>query len=103
MNDETPHGVPHERRTAQLAGRLRRSVALLTAGHRRTEVVEVVGDAHSEREAREAVSDLLSIDEEQAAEVVEMPVAAFTRERMQAREEEVARLEDRLADLQKDR
>lgn len=88
-----------ERRVALLMGRLRRTGALLTASRRRTEVVEVVGKANSDDEAVEAVSELLDIEQDDAAEVVDMPVKAFTGERVRARQDEIDRLEERLAEL----
>jgi DNA gyrase/topoisomerase IV subunit A len=94
--------VSRERRIKQLIGRLRRSAALLVASRRRHEVVEVVGEAATDEEATRAVSELLDIDEDRAAEVVEMPVHSFTQERVKAREEETARLEERLASLRAD-
>jgi hypothetical protein len=91
--------VQRERRAQQLIGRLRRSVALLVATRRRHEVVDTVAAAETHEEATEAVGELLDIDEESAAEVVEMPVHSFTQERVKAREDETARLEERLATL----
>ena len=88
--------VPREHRVKQLMGRLRRSAALLLASHRRDEVVETVARAETDEEAADAVSELLDVDKDCAAEVVEMPVSSFTRERTRAREEETARLEERL-------
>ncbi len=99
--DETAD-VSRERRTKQLIGRWRRSVALLMASRRRHEVVEVVGQAKTDEDAAKAVSELLDIDEVRAAEVVDMPVHAFTQERVKAREEETVRLEERLASLRSD-
>ena len=72
---------------------------MLVASRRRHEVVEVVGRAETDEEATEAVSELLDIDEDSAVEVVEMPVHSFTQERVQAREDETAMLEERLATL----
>ncbi len=80
-------------------GRLRRSTALLSASRRRHEVVEVVAEAETDEQAREAVGELLEIDEESAGEVIEMPVKAFTQDRIKAREDETQQLEERLAAL----
>jgi cyanate lyase len=80
-------------------GRLRRTGALLMASRRRNEVVEVVGQAETDDEAVEAVSELLGVEPDHAAEVVDMPVKGFTNERVKAREEEVERLEERLHEL----
>jgi DNA gyrase/topoisomerase IV subunit A len=99
---EEPVDVPREHRVRQLVGRLRRSAALLLASHRRDEVVETVARAETDEEATDAVSELLDVDRETASEVVEMPVSSFTRERTRAREEETARLEERLASLREE-
>lgn len=56
--------------------------------------------AKSDEEAAGAVSELLEIDGDLAAEVVDMPVKAFTHERLEARERETERLEQAVTTLQ---
>jgi DNA gyrase/topoisomerase IV subunit A len=82
-----------------LRDRLQRCSALLTASRRRDEVVAVVGEAASDDEATEAVSDLLDVDAEHADAVVGMPVQSFNKERVSRLEDETARLEQKVATL----
>ena len=86
-------------RVEALANRWRRSVARLAASRRRTEVLDVVGNARTEDEATEAVSDLLDVDGELAGEVIEMPVKAFAQENVATLEQQTEHLEQRLAAL----
>ena len=94
-------GSEHEKsgRLEVLTQRLQRCTALLTAKRRRDEVVEVVGEASSDQEATEAVSDLLDVDEEHASAIVEMPVQSFNKERLARLEDETSRLEEKVASL----
>ena len=82
-----------------LRDRLRRCVAVLAAMRRRHEVVDVVGDAVSEEEAAEAVGELLGVDNESASEIVEMPVKAFSKERVSRLEDEAGRLQQKVTTL----
>lgn len=86
-------------RLDNVTSRLRRCVALLTASRRRAEVVEAVGDAGSEEEATQAVSELLEVDPESAGAIVDMPVKAFAQDRVSALEDEVGRLQEKVATL----
>lgn len=91
----------HEKsgRLQVLTQRLQRCTALLTANRRRDEVVGVVGEAASDEEATEAVSDLLDVDQEHASAIVEMPVQSFNKERVSRLEDETSRLEEKVASL----
>ena len=97
MSDPTRSAQRH--RLESLTYRLRRSAARLAASRRRVEVVAVVGKANSEDEATSAVVDLLDVDTDSAREVVDMPVKAFTRDRVTALEDETQQLEERLTEL----
>lgn len=104
-----PQGVPvnhddtHGRRLEALRFRLRRTGALLAAIRRRHDVVSVVGDAASDEEAAEAVSELLDVDPEHAGEIVEMPVKSFSKHRADQLQDEADRLEEKVATLGADR
>jgi len=87
-------------RLETLKERLRRCVAILSASRRRREVVEVVGEAVSDEEAAEAVSELLDVDPESANEILEMPVKAFSQERTTHLEDEAGRLQQKVATLE---
>ena len=86
-------------RLETLKQRLRRCTAMLSASRRRHEVVDVVGDAVSDEEAAEAVSELLDVDAESAGEIIEMPVKAFSKERTTHLEDETGRLQQKVATL----
>ena len=86
-------------RLENLKLRLRRCTALLSATRRRHEVVDVVGEAVSDEEAAEAVSELLDVDPESANEIIDMPVRSFGKERVARLEDEATRLEQRVATL----
>jgi DNA gyrase/topoisomerase IV subunit A len=86
-------------RLETLKQRLRRCAALLSASRRRHEVVDAVGEAVSDEEAAEAVSELLDVDAESAGEIIEMPVKAFSKERTTHLEDETGRLEQKVAAL----
>ena len=86
-------------RLENLRQRLRRCVAILSATRRRHEVVDVVGDATSDEEATEAVRELLGVDSESASDIVDMPVKAFSKERVSRLEDETDRLQQKVATL----
>lgn len=90
------------RRLEQLRVRLRRAGALLTAVRRRHDVVTVVGEAASDEEAAEAVSELLDVDPEHAGEIVEMPIKSFSKHRAERLQEEADLLEAKAAGLAAD-
>lgn len=97
-----PDSTERRGRLETLSRRLKHAGGRLAASRRRHEVVEVVGNAKSDEDATEAVAEVLDVDTEVAREVVDMPMKAFTQERVSALEEETTRLEQRLSALREE-